>query len=727
MANIDELLEQASEIRDANEEKENTALRVGTMLVDILQYIAGFIDRETLRQILQEYASLSGAGLVNWRQSRCVFLATMGTELDNIDGGQWEYTSHDGDIVFNPSSRTLRIVGETSSYFTASGVIYVNAHTGHLYKWDVSTQKMTELVDSSSPTVIDYRNAPAFDDIPIGATYYFLSQSSGYKIGEKVDAHNYCSFVIDPKKVYAFRDTRQTAVWNADTQTWTPISGRVINDLTTGGEGDALSAEQGKVLKMAIDDKGVSFEVKGDTLFIRTASSPMVNVLPSSVQFADTIFGNTKTATVHIYGRNLTNQVSVQVSGVGFNGSTILLPDIDGKVDADVTITFAPTANTGTEGDGGRNYEGSVTAVYNGAESASATLEGFGVRAIMPRITATIDKAALKGVLDTTADGAYTSEPATATLHVQASSINKVLTLAVDNAKFALSESQIEVEDAIRGKDITVTYLRQSAVTAEDDECTITITATHDNTSVQSTVAVSGATAAKKTSGTIATIDGLTYLQDTWAGMGSIIYAHSGAITGREEYTFPEYFFDAYGYKYIPKAFETLGGDNCSAKKVVIPSNVIGMLGNGRCISKEATEIKFSSINFVRLRTFNGCLALKKVDMVSFQFNYQGTQEAFKGCEKLETVILRTTSSTVPVCAGHNFDLSEGDVLIRDYDSGTGTYLNTTTTGTAYYYLDGNGVKRQKKLYVQDDKVGNYKGNAYWGLFEVHGISELSE
>ena len=242
MANIDELLEQASEIRDANEEKENTALRVGTMLVDILQYIAGFIDRETLRQILQEYASLSGTGLVNWRQSRCVFLASMGTELDNIDGGKWEYTSHDGDIVFNPSSKTLRIVGETNSYFTAPGVIYVNAHTGHLYKWDLGTQKMTELVDSSSPTVIDYRNAPAFADIPIGATYYFLSQSSGYKIGVKVDAHNYCSFAIDPKKVYAFRDTRQTAVWNADTQTWTVLSSPQDGSEGSGGGSAGVSA-----------------------------------------------------------------------------------------------------------------------------------------------------------------------------------------------------------------------------------------------------------------------------------------------------------------------------------------------------------------------------------------------------------------------------------------------------------------------------------------------------
>lgn len=224
MAKIDELLEQASEIRDAEQEKENTALRVGTMLIDILEHIAGFIDTETLQLVLQEYASLSGAGQVNWRQSRTVFVASMGTALDNVDGGKWEYTPHDGDIIFNPSSRALRVAGEMNNYFPAPGVIYVNAHSCHLYKWDTTAQEMAELVDSSAPTAIDYRNAPAFADIPVGATYYFLSQSSGYKIGVKVDANNYYSFAIDPKKVYAFRDTRQTAVWNAESQTWTVLS-----------------------------------------------------------------------------------------------------------------------------------------------------------------------------------------------------------------------------------------------------------------------------------------------------------------------------------------------------------------------------------------------------------------------------------------------------------------------------------------------------------------------
>lgn len=701
MANIDELLEQASEIRDANEEKENTALRVGTMLVDILQYIAGFVDRETLRQILQEYASLSGTGLVNWRQSRCVFLASMGTELDNIDGGKWEYTSHDGDIVFNPSSRTLRIAGELGSYFPALGVIYVNAHTAHLYKWDVSTQKMTELVDSSSPTVIDYRNAPAFADIPIGATYYFLSQSSGYKIGMKVDANNYCSFAIDPKKVYAFRDTRQTAVWNADTQTWTPISGRVINDLTTGGESDALSAEQGKVLKMDIDDKGVSFEVKGDTLFIRTAASPRVNVLPTSIQFDDTIFGNTRTATVHIYGRNLTSQVEVQVSGVGFSGSAQLLPNGDGKVDADVTITFAPTANTGTEAEGGRSYEGCVTAVCEGAESASATLEGFGVRTTTPRITASIDKAALKGVLDTTADGAYTSEPATATLHVQASNINQVLTLAVDNAKFALSESQISVEDAVRGKDITVTYLRQSAVTATDDEGTITITAAHDNTSVQSTVTVNGATGAKITSGTIGTFDGITYSYD-----GSDVSCKKSSSTPIE-LVIPAYFYDGYGYKYTPVAFNTNAFTSSAIRSLVAGSNISKVYSSAFSSCTSLKTAVFKSWPTMRDSVFIGCTALESVDFTSI--NFASRNNIFSGCTKLASVTVRSSSK---VSINNNSHFTKATLTIGGEEK------------EVFYYVDSDGNNQQKKLYVPSALVSSYQQDAIWGMFDVQPISE---
>ena len=487
-----------------------------------------------------------------------------------------------------------------------------------------------------------------------------------------------------------------------------PDSIGIINDLTTGGADKALSAEMGKELNMAIDNKGVSFKVEGDTLFIRTAASPMVNVLPTSIQFDDTIFGNTRTATVHIYGRNMTSQVEVQVSGVGFSGSAQLLPNGDGKVDADVTITFAPTANTGTEVEGGRSYEGSVTAVCESAESASATLEGFGVLTIMPRITASIDKAALKGVLDTTADGAYTSEPATATLHVQASNINQPLTLAVDNAKFSLSESQVSAEDAVRGKDITVTYLRQSAVTATDDECTITITATHDNTSVQSTVAVSGATAAKKTSGTIATIDGVRYFYYPGYESEGVYVEKSGS--GPSGDLVIDSIFDAYGYKYNPHSANTAGFKNVTTiTSLKLGNSVVTLYDNVFAGCTGLKHVEWNNLTASRNSMFSGCSNLETLEFVACN-TFVSYTSAFSSCTKLKEVTIKSATK-------HGISYE-----------GTFAPSETITVDGAekkiYYYEDAQGNHQQKKLYVPSALVSSYQSDAIWGMFDVQPISE---
>lgn len=48
MAKIDSLLSRASEVRDATLEKENTALRVGSLFVDLIQTITAVLPREIL-------------------------------------------------------------------------------------------------------------------------------------------------------------------------------------------------------------------------------------------------------------------------------------------------------------------------------------------------------------------------------------------------------------------------------------------------------------------------------------------------------------------------------------------------------------------------------------------------------------------------------------------------------------------------------------------------------
>ncbi len=255
MATREELLNQAVEIRDAEIEKENTALRVGTLLVDIVEYLSGVIDADDMGAILADYAQLAGDGLVNWHNSRCVFLASMGAELDNIDGGDWEYASHNGDIIFDPSSKSLRVVGESGNYYVSIGVVYINAHSGHAYKWDNVARVMTEITDSSRPTVITYRNPPLFGTIAIGESYYY--EANGTKrLAIKTSANGSYSFTPDPKKIYVFKDIRESAVWDTANSTWLPIGGNinVVNNLTTGGADKALSAEMGKRLKEKVED-----------------------------------------------------------------------------------------------------------------------------------------------------------------------------------------------------------------------------------------------------------------------------------------------------------------------------------------------------------------------------------------------------------------------------------------------------------------------------------------
>ena len=261
MANttIEELLNLAYEVRDADQAGENTALRVGGLLEEIIQYLTTVVDLTTLQAIMEQYATLSGTGgLIYWRHSRIICLASMGYDLDNIDGGNWNYTDHNGDIVFRPSSAGggLRVVGTTDDYSVFSNVVYVNNHTGHAYIWKQvgSTFKMVEIRDSSTTTIITYFNTPTFSQVEIGESYYY-SSGNNRKIAIKISSDETYSFDPDPKKIYVFLDTRQAMVWDAGNRQWISVGGGnvdVINNLTSTYTDKPLSAKMGRDLLLLI-------------------------------------------------------------------------------------------------------------------------------------------------------------------------------------------------------------------------------------------------------------------------------------------------------------------------------------------------------------------------------------------------------------------------------------------------------------------------------------------
>lgn len=227
MANttIEELLNLAYEVRDADQAGENTALRVGGLLEEIIQYLSTVVGLDTLQTILEDYATVTGGGLISWRHSRIICLASMGYDLDNIDGGDWNYTNFNGDIVFSPiGGGRLNVVGTTGDFSVFQNVVYVNNHTGHAYLWKLvgNTYKMVEIRDSSPTTIITYLNTPPFSDVAIGESYYYESGATK-KIAVKLSSESTYSFDIDPKKIYVFKDVKQTMVWSSGT--WVPVGG----------------------------------------------------------------------------------------------------------------------------------------------------------------------------------------------------------------------------------------------------------------------------------------------------------------------------------------------------------------------------------------------------------------------------------------------------------------------------------------------------------------------
>lgn len=357
MAVIDDLLDQASEIRDADQEKENTAMRVGTMLINILQHVAKFVDTETLEQILNDYVSLE-RNLIRWRQSRIVCLASMGSTLDNIDGGTWSYTEHDKDVVYSETNKVLRVSGETGDYSVLPGVVYVNLHTGHSYTWNSTSREMVELTDSRGPVVIDYRNTPRFENVAVGETYYYESGTTR-RIAIKVSSSSSHSFEIDPGAIYAFRDVRKVMIWNAGSSAWVPVGGDSGSSIDAAAYAAIkanvnLLASRYDALLTALANlafEGTKPESIGQLVWPEDAATPMLTQ-PAGGSTIDVgeiaADGTSVQRSVTVKGTNLTKGVSLSVTGTGFSVSPSTLTAAAVNAGASVTVKYT---NSGT-GDG---------------------------------------------------------------------------------------------------------------------------------------------------------------------------------------------------------------------------------------------------------------------------------------------------------------------------------------------------------------------------------------
>ena len=181
-------------------------------------------------------------GLVEVHQAPVIYLDAMGV-LDghSLNGGNGLEYRTDTKLIYDfPGG----LFGAPKA-----GAVYISKNNFKKFVWNGTD--LEELKVDECPLFVDYSEPVAFATLPVGGSYYV---PSSHKIAVKIDASNTKTYDPLPDALYFFRDKGKVYTWNSSTNKWVPVSSdiNVVNNLTEGGEADALSAEMGKKIRQNI-------------------------------------------------------------------------------------------------------------------------------------------------------------------------------------------------------------------------------------------------------------------------------------------------------------------------------------------------------------------------------------------------------------------------------------------------------------------------------------------
>lgn len=523
----------------------------------------------------------------------------------------------------------------------------------------------------------------------------------------------------------------------------------VINDLATGGVGDALSAEMGKRLGERVneledaveeigDGAGYDISIVGQQLVITSRNKTSVNVGEVSNHNVACKAGRTATASFYVSGRKLTSAIQIAVSdATNWQVSPASISPVDGKVALTlVTITYRPAAGTAS----GTTHNCNVTVTCGGVTYGTIAMQG--TVAAAPSITLTPATLNIS-----TAEGT----PATATVNVKGSALEGDIALAVSGTGFTLSQNTVAKADAesAAGADVTVTFDGSAAGTA-----TITATATG---ATAANVEVNGNVVGRKAAGESWDDSNgmLTYtvLDDT--STVSVKQKSKTACTGA--ITIPASVNDdnGIGYRVIMVADNGFN-QNTNITSVVMRDGGIEILGSG---------------------AFDGCTSLSSMTLPNTLKSIgnpssSGYQNVIKGTQLTRLALPASLEKIFAYGIAENASLTEleikgmpanssggeivnhaikanlvtvyTDIALKSTDdplsvlpkitlaSWGGSFLYGSIDGdsnTWNIYKDGNGVNQKITLVVPDDEsvtaynalrdksgIGNVKG---WGFFNI--------
>ncbi|MBP3738301.1 MAG: C10 family peptidase [Muribaculaceae bacterium] len=177
-----------------------------------------------------------------------------------------------------------------------------------------------------------------------------------------------------------------------------------------------------------------------------SSNVPTITADPTSLDFGEIAAGTTTTKTFKVTGTNLEGDITVASSSANFTTSVTSVAQATAEGNgATITVTFKPTAGANA------TYNGTITLTSSNASSVEVSLTGKGKyegpEIIVEPSTMTFENAAV-------------GTSATQTLHVSGTNLSGIvmLTLTDANGVFKLSNSTISQNDALAGKDVTVTF-----------------------------------------------------------------------------------------------------------------------------------------------------------------------------------------------------------------------------------------------------------------------------
>jgi len=415
MADYNQLKTRAQQVRDEQTIGGNTALRVGQLLMDMVD-----AESETVDNIVELFTgtednpvipTLPNPGLLHWLQSPIVALVSMGEDLDGDAGavvqeGDLYYYNHSGYQIFVKGSGSLPGTG----YKARQKVLYLNKYTGKLYEWtgaDMSEIVLAGTGGGGNVTIEEgqyYIDITIDDNVPVieVSTQSIVMSGDNKTATFTVSGHN----LTAPIKING-----GNAYFSKSPSSISPVGGIVeatTVTVTFGGTNDDTD-------DLIVSSVGAASK----TIHVTYTAVAGPTILADSTLTIKAAAGQSNTGQLAVTGLNLTAGITATVSGTGFTvsssesgtyGNQASLPSSGGTL----YVKFSPTGSTGSTG--------TLTLSSTGATSKTVDLTGA---VAVP--TLTLSKSTM--TLDTTVN-----TQATDTFSVSGSDLDDDVALTVEGA-----------------------------------------------------------------------------------------------------------------------------------------------------------------------------------------------------------------------------------------------------------------------------------------------------